>query len=139
MNVEIVALTTEHMNGLSLPRGIDKRAYFSPGSVAFCLLSGGIPVFAGGIVNLAWNRGEAWVLPTPFFRRHLSACLRCMREMLPYMASEYGFERVQATCIKGLSAKLFHHLGFSYEGTMAKFGPFGETCDMYSRIFEVTP
>lgn len=136
--IEVAPLTLAHLDHLPLPAGLDQRAYFTPGSVACCVLKDGAPVFAGGIVNLMWNRGEAWILRTPFLLSHPKTCVRLMREFIPAMAADYGFVRVQATCIKGVSAKLFRHLGFDYEARLAKFGPNGETCDMYSRIFEVT-
>lgn len=139
VNVEITPLTTEHLDALPLPPGLDRRAYFSEGSVAHCVLVDGTPVFAGGIVNLQWNRGEAWIVPTPFLRSHLLTCVRSMRDFLPQMAQSRKFARVQATCIEGVSASLFRHLGFAYEGTLRKFGPRGETCDLYCRIFEVRP
>lgn len=137
MTSEIVRLTNEHLDKLPLPEGLDRRAYFSKGSAAFCVLVDGEPVFAGGVVNLQWKRGEAWILPTPYFRSHFKSCYFILKSFLPFVADEFGFQRVQATCLTGASASLFQHLGFGFEGTMAKFGPAGETCDMWSRIFEV--
>lgn len=139
MNVEIVPLTLTHLSRLPLPPGLDRRAYFTSGSIARCVLVGGEPKFAGGIVNLMWGRGEAWILPTPFFYSHLKSCYRIIRDAIPHMAFRGKFARVQATCIAGRSGNLFRHLGFDYEGTLRSFGPNGETCDMYARVFEVTP
>lgn len=129
--IELVPLTTAHLAKLPTPKGLDTRSYFTPGSVAFCLLADGEPVFAGGIVNLQWERGEAWMLPTPYFRSHLKTCFHAMKSMLPFMADEYGFRRVQATCIAGQSSSLFRNLGFFHEGSLARYGPNGERCDMY--------
>lgn len=137
--IEVVPLTLAHLDYLPLPKGLDRRAYFSDGSAAFCVLEAGSPVMAGGIVNQHWGRGEAWILPTPFFRSHFKTSFRLMKNYVPLLAEGFGFRRVQATCPKGLSSNLFSHLGFSYEGTMQKFGPHGEDCDMWSRTFEVTP
>jgi hypothetical protein len=143
MNCEIVPLNPEYLDKLlegappsMLALRVD-RAYFSPGSVSCCLLADGVPVFAGGIVNLGWNRGEGWFMPTIFFRRNVKTCYRALRKYIPRMALENGFARVQATCVKGVSASILKHLGFAYEGTMRKFGPFGETCDMWAQFFEV--
>ena len=111
------------------------KAYFSPGSQALCLLVEGRPVFAGGIVNLEWHRGEAWLLPTPYFRTHIKSCFRLMQEWLPKMAEWGGFVRVQATCPEESSEILFRHLGFEYEATLKHFGPCGETCSMFARLF----
>src|SRR5580692_9367672 len=104
------------------------RAYFSPGSTSYCILEENEPVFAGGIVNMQWNRGEAWMLPTRFFREHVKLCLKAMRKHLPLLAQDGKFQRVQATCVSGVSSKIFKHLGFHFEGVMLKFGPNGETC-----------
>jgi hypothetical protein len=112
------------------------RSYFSPGSVSRCVLAEGEPVFAGGIVNLMWNRGEAWMLPTAFFRSHVKTCMQAMKAMIPALAKEGGFIRVQSSCVQGVSECMFRHLGFDHEGTIRHWGPKGETCEMYSRIFE---
>lgn len=136
--IEVVPLTLVHLDSLPLPKGLDRRSYFTAGSAAFCVMSDGIPVMAGGIVNLQWKRGEAWILPTPFFRTHLKTSFRLMKNYIPLLAEGFGFRRVQATCLKDLSSNLFCHLGFRYEGTLRAFGPDGETCDMWARTFEVT-
>jgi hypothetical protein len=112
-----------------------KKSYFSKGSAAYCLLADGEPVFAGGIVNLQWNRGEAWITPNPFFRKNLRTCFRILKKMLPEIAARNGFRRVQAVCSIDVSGTLFRHLGFKFEGTLESFGPSGETCMMYSKIF----
>ena len=143
MNYEIVDLTDEYLDKMleDAPQTVLteqlKRAYFSLGSASRCLLADGVPVFAGGIVNLQWNRGEAWILPTNFFRKHIKVCIRSVRFYLPCLAKTHHFARVQATCVKGIEASIIRHMGFDYEGTLRKFGPSGETCDMYSRIFEL--
>lgn len=139
MNVEIVPLTYAHLASLPLPTGLDQRAYFTPGSIARCVLADGVPVLAGGIVNLFWGRGEAWILPTDYYRSHFKTCFRLLRDTIPHMAVRGRFARVQATCLCGVSGSFFRHLGFEYEGTMRHFGPQGEMCDMYARIFEVHP
>jgi hypothetical protein len=137
MQIEIVPLEPAHLDKLPFPEAVESRAYFSFGSEAWCVLSDGVPVFAGGFVNLQWSRAEAWIIPTPFLRQHLRLCLRMMRKAL--YEWPHGFRRVQATCCKGISSRLFQCLGFDYEGTMKCFGPNGETNEMWSSIFEVTP
>jgi len=139
MTYEVVPLTDAHLDHLTLPEGLDRRAYFTPGSVACAVLADGEPVFAGGIVNLQWNRGEAWILPTSFLKQHFKSCYRIMRDAIPHMAHRGRFWRVQATCACGASTVLFRHLGFNHEGRLARFGPSGEDCFIWSRIFEVKP
>lgn len=143
MQYQVVPLTEEHLRQLLADQPPSQhmeescQAYLSPGSVALCLLEYGKPVFAGGIVSMHWNRGEAWISPNPFFRSHLRLCLRILREQMPKLASEWNFRRIQATCINATSARLFHAMGFEYEGNLKKFGPEGENCQIWARIFEV--
>jgi hypothetical protein len=138
--MEIAALTPEYLDrlleGAPPPLAQVGRAYFSPGSVSLCMLREGEPVFAGGIVNMMWGRGEIWVLPTRFYRCHIHSCFRRMLQVLPGLVKSGGFRRVQATCIHGSPGKWLRVFGFDYEGTLKKFGPNGETCDIYARIFE---
>jgi hypothetical protein len=137
--IEIVPLTDAHLSQLPLPEGLDPRAYFTEGSIARCVLCDGVPMFAGGIVNQQWNRGIAWILPTPFMRSHFKTCYQIMRDAIPHMALRGRFRRVQAECVCGASTVLFRHLGFNHEGRLARYGPKGEDCFIWSRIFEVTP
>jgi len=139
----VIDLTIEHLKRLIVlpttgPVTLDtlERSYFSPGSAAYCLLENGHPVFAAGIVNLSWNRGEAWIIPTPFFHSHVKTCFTVIGKQLVSIAKEHKFRRVQVVCGVTQPDTLFKHLGFAYEGTLEAFGPFGERCRMYSRIFK---
>ncbi len=146
MQTNIVPLSYEHLDELGVTMTSLRQAYFSPGSVAYFLLDGHRPVLVGGIVNMMWHRGEIWMLPSYWLTKHVRECSRILRDMVPKMAKEGHFNRVQATCPvisnhNGIwqscnnSVRLFLHLGFSYEGTMEKFGINGETCYMYARLF----
>jgi hypothetical protein len=145
MKIEIVSLNPDLLGKLltPCPRSLSlmapqlQAAYFSPGSTSLCLLADGEPVFAGGVVNMQWNRGEAWILPTPFFRTHLKTCLRSLKAYLSIIALDCGFRRIQATCVGHASDRLFASLGFEYEGLMRNFGPSGENCQMWSRVFKI--
>ncbi len=135
MECKVTPLSHEYLTILGV-RDIDlRRAYFSPGSVSYCLLADNKPVFAGGVVNMQWKRGEAWILPTSWFHKHKLVCLRYMARMLPCLAIEGSFKRIQATCIVNISTTLFDWLGFKYEGTLAAFGPNSETCHLYAKVF----
>jgi len=112
-----------------------EQSYLSAGSVAYCLLENDEPVFAGGVVNMQWKRGEAWMLPTPFYRNHKLICLRYMHRLIPILSIEGNFRRIQATCAINISTTLFDWLKFKYEGTLASFGPNGEQCHVYARLF----
>jgi hypothetical protein len=112
-----------------------EQSYLSAGSVAYCLLENGEPVFAAGVVNMQWRRGEAWMLPTPFYHKHTLICLRYMYRLMPILSIEGNFRRIQATCVINVSTTLFDWLKFKYEGTLASFGPNGEQCHVYARLF----
>ena len=131
-----MCLTHGHLDRLGHNDSESRKSYFSDGSISYCLLADGEPVLAGGIVNMQWNRGEAWMLPTPFFHRHVRVCYKKIKDTIPYMAKIGGFKRVQTTCAVMVSTILFEHLGFVYEATLKCFGPNGETCYMYARFFE---
>ena len=140
MDCKIVPMSHSDFDKLAIPiLGIMARkveqAYFSLGSVAYCMLVDGEPVLAGGIVNMDWGRGEAWMIPTKFFHSHVRTCYRYIREVLVQAACDGKFRRVQTTCPVMVSTVLFKHLGFSYEGTLAHFGPNGEDCHLYARLF----
>ena len=136
MNFILVPLSHEHLDRLGDISHELRQSYFSDGSISYCLLADGQPVFAGGIVNLQWHRGEAWILPTPWFHTHIKTCYKYMVRALPTLAALGHFRRVQATCSISVSPLLFRHLGFYSEGILNAFGPNGETCHMYARLFE---
>lgn len=114
---------------------VDPKVYFSPGSFGYCIVENNEPVFAGGIVKLQWRSGEAWILPTTYFRKHIRICFKVLRDMLPMLAKEGKFARVQANCSIMISTSLFRALDFEYEGVMRRFGPNQEDCFLYSRVF----
>ena len=104
---KIVPLDSYYLQKMGVTDKQVKLAYLSPGSVSYCLLADGEPVFAGGVVDMKWKRGEAWMLPTQFFRDHVKTCFRYMKDMLPLMALNGNFKRIQATCAITISTALF--------------------------------
>ena len=137
MQIKIVPLRLEYLIKTWDTSVEQRKSYFSDGSVAYCLLVDDIPVIAGGIVNMQWKRGEAWMLSTPFFRKHLRFSFCCARNTLVKAAKEGNFKRVQATCVTAAtpSLSLFKHLNFTREGIMKSSGPNGEDCFLYARLF----
>jgi hypothetical protein len=110
------------------------RAYFSPGSTAYCLVIQKVPIVAGGIINFGWNRGEAWLLTSSLFYQYRKTSFKAIKQMFPGLAAIGKFRRVQAVCWNG-SEILFQHLGFKKEATLEAYGPNGQTCDIYARLF----
>jgi hypothetical protein len=112
------------------------KAYLSPGSVAFCLMNNE-PVIAGGIVNLDWHRGEAWLMHTKKFYKYFKTSLQTLKQEFPKVAVMNGFRRVQATSFTD-NEILFEFLDFECEHPGLKyFGPNGETVKLYVRFFGV--
>ena len=147
MKTELVALKPAHVQQ-SIDRNLSEGraqltgvsveelvcAYLSQGSTAYCLKIDGIPAAAGGIINLNWHRGEAWLLHSSQFDGHVKTVLKLMRQLLPEIAQRGNFRRVQATCF-GVPTALLKHLGFEPEGIMQRFGPNGEPAMMLARMF----
>ena len=148
--MEIVSLTARHVReilarnlseGAKMVEGVSPddmiKSYLSAGRAAYCVVDRAVPVLAGGIINLQWRRGEAWILSTSLARDHGRAILKMIKDTLPKLAVMYGYRRVQATSVLD-NARLFSILGFELEAPELRyFGPAGETARLYARFFEV--
>jgi hypothetical protein len=116
------------------------QGYLSQGSVAKSLLFDGIPLGCGGIINIGWRRGEAWLLTNRTFYGQLKTVYSYIFRVFPLMVREGGFVRVQATCFNLHNGNLFRHLGFEMEAShMKKYGPLGEPAALWARVFEEAP
>lgn len=123
--------------GIYYPLPYDElvKAYTSPGSVGVTLLCDESPIACGGIINLSWDRGEAWLLNSPCFWKSLKTTYHYVKNTLPMLARLGGFIRVQATSYNSEHCGLFRHLGFTKEGVMSMFGPNKEDATLYAKIF----
>lgn len=138
---ELTCFKPEHarriidLNGRPTPIPVEEmtRVYTSPGSVALTLMVDGEPAACGGIIDLTWHRGEAWLLTSPWI--DVKSAFRYLKKMMPLLAQTGGFRRVQATSFDLMNTTLFEHLGFKREGVMDSFGPCGESAILFSRIF----
>jgi hypothetical protein len=104
-----------------------------PGSQAMTLLDPD-PVVIGGIINMGWNRGEAWLEKAADYKIRKDA-FRAIRHFVDKLAEIGGFVRVQASSYQSDKCALFRHLGFIYEGARACYGPNRETSYLYARVF----
>jgi|WetSurSiteA1Bulk_404760.scaffolds.fasta_scaffold105920_2 hypothetical protein len=134
-----VVLEQNEREGIILPMsGEDMIAsYLSPGSLAVTMVADGIPVACGGIINVGWSRGEAWILTSSqswFYRKSM---VKEMKSRISELASQGGFHRVQATCFTPGREKFFRLLGFDLETEkgLAGYGPSGETAFMFARCY----
>jgi len=88
-------------------------------------------IAAGGIVDIGWNRGEAWIVVDSSRLSGVRRAIRIIRESYQSMAKR--FRRVQAVCYCD-SDVLIRHLGLEYEATLRAYGPNGEDGRIYARV-----
>ena len=145
--IKVVGFTEDHArdilnrnaeDGIGISSGTSENemigAYMSTGSVACTFLKDDVPVFCGGIINLGWKRGEAWLLISKNFYKHRKTAFRSIMQMLPILAKSNGFRRVQAVTLDG-EGEMLKIFGFEYEGFLRSYGPAGQDVFMHSRVF----
>jgi hypothetical protein len=146
--IEVVSLQPHHVrhivsqnlsenSSLKSSVSVDEmiRSYLAQGSAAYCLFINGMPIIAGGIMNFGWKRGEAWLLSCSLFEKHVKTCYRVIKQMLPGLAELHKFRRVQAVTMTPGEKSLFKHLGFKFEAELESYGPDGQTCYLFKRVF----
>ena len=111
-------------------------SYQSPGSLSFTIMKDSEIIACCGIVNFQYNRGEAWMIPAYRFRENAFSVLKLFKAMLPTVAAQGGFRRIQATGFNNDQDKYFEILGFEKEGVLKSYGPQGEDVTMYAQVFE---
>jgi hypothetical protein len=119
--IKIIGVTPEEMIG----------SYTSKGSIAFTFVINRVPVSCGGVINLGWKRGEAWLLTSALFYKYRLAIIRAIKQTMPLLES--SFNRIQAISVCDNEA-WFSKLGFQKEGLLRCYGPAGQDCFMYSRV-----
>jgi hypothetical protein len=145
--IDVIAFNPDHANlifdlrehyGMKIDYPADKliEAYTSPGSLARTLMVNDMPCACGGIMNMGWNRGEAWLLDGPFTFLHPIALVKSANSVFLRLASLGNFRRVQATCFTEAREGFFRLLGFEYECSMKSFGPSGQQAYIYVRVFQ---
>ena len=107
---------------------------------AYTIVVDGEVVFCGGVVNIGWNRGEAWTLMSKLFYKYPKTCFKICRNQLNKVIEEHKFARVQALVDPKLygGVRFMEHLGFEKEGLLKKYGPQSEDMWMMGRIPERT-
>ena len=93
-------------------------------------------VFCGGVVDMRWNRGEAWTLLSSLFYKYPKACVKTIKNELGRIIREFSFERVQAIVEPedNRAIRFIEYLGFEREGLLRKYLPDGKDMLMYARI-----
>jgi len=133
------ALSIIARNNKKLPIPEEKliQAYLSPGSFAFTLLCNSEAIVCGGIINLDWNNGEAWLLNSAEFHNYPKTAFEYTKAGLALLAKQGKFKRVQAhSFLEHSNCVLLKHLGFTMEALCLKnFGPLGENVSLFAKIF----
>ncbi len=92
-------------------------AYLSKGSIGYTLLADDVPVGCAGIINLNWQRGEAWLLISSLFFQYKKTCLKIIKRMLILMVKTMKLKRVQS-CINvefNEGCLFMEHLGLKWK------------------------
>lgn len=106
---------------------------------SYTMMKDGVPVFCAGVVDIGWQRGEAWTLVSRLFYENKKVCYRVVKNFLKYCFENNQYQRIQSVISPDLDAgeSWMRHLGFTKEGTLRKFGPNNEDVVMYSRVRQI--
>ena len=94
---------------------------------AYTIYDDRTPVMAGGIVKLWGGVGEVWLYLSPWFETHHKTAYKAIKQCWSDALKTNYFTRIQTPVCAALPAnvRLIEHFGFSWEGTMRKWGPEG--------------
>ena len=89
-----------------------------------------------GVMPMWKGVGTVWTLLSEKSKEYGIALTRGVGHHVLMLQEDLGYRRLQATVERGNEkARLWIiQLGFCYEGTMIRYGPGGETHDMYARL-----
>jgi len=112
---------------------------FARSGPAFTALADGVLLGSAGLI-LHWKGvAEVWLLPTPYIADHPLFVFRSFRRCLWEMIRLHRLRRVQALVSADvpINHRWVERLGFTLEGAMPRYGPFGETHLRYALLPEV--
>ena len=116
------------------PAFVDKWYAAWKGKIlAKTLMVDGVPVACIGLALQEWNKAEAWALFSASFKEHILTIYRMVVAGIDYALKNYGIVRIQTTIDPNWpgTVRWIESLGFEYEGTLKKFGPYHEDYLMY--------
>ena len=92
-------------------------------------------VFCGGVQEIMPNVGEAWLMYSVKGRNYINS-FKTAKDLLHQ--AKRRFKRIQATAdpVNKAYSRFLEHLGFTYEGTLRKYGVNGQDMRMYSIVQE---
>ena len=89
-------------------------------------------IACAGVIEFWEGRAQAWALLSAQFPQHVKSVHRAVRQFLQ------GYDVARLECIVDprdpRTVRWAEHLGFSYESTMPKYTPNGESQDMMVRL-----
>lgn len=88
-----------------------------------------------GIHRLWTGTGEVWGIFSPLMRKYPMAWFK-VKELLAYYQDRNGFTRLHAVvrCDWEDANRFISHLGFTAEGVMRAYGPWGADMTMYALV-----
>lgn len=102
---------------------------------AFTIVLDGRPIACGGFALYDKSFAECWafILQTEHGIVVYRNILKKFREMI----EQHKFRRLQALVIDNFESgtKLIEHLGFEHVAPLRKYGPNGETMQLFERVF----
>jgi hypothetical protein len=93
-------------------------------------------VFCAGVVDMLWQRGEAWTLLSSLFYKHPRVCARIVKSELGRIIKDHDYKRVQSIVEPEdtKAIRFIEWLGFEREGLLRKYMPSEKDMLMYARI-----
>lgn len=103
---------------------------------AYTQVIDGEVVWCGGITLTKWHRGEAWLLLSTAFFKHVKESYKAIKAYLSNVMKEHGLVRVQAMIDpeNDRAKRLAEHLGFHEEGLLRSYGPRNEDVLIFARV-----
>lgn len=137
--IEIVKLTPDLLRAID-PQpmqstlGEDHVSALGQAGDAYCVLVDGVPVAAGGLVELWEGRAHAWALLGKQAKHHLLPITRAIRKRL----ASVPFRRIEMAVDAGFPQAIHwaDMLGFECETPepMRAYSPDGRACYLFARV-----
>lgn len=116
---------------------IYQRGLKREGAKAFTAMHEGKIIGCGGIEILWEGVGEGWVVPSIHVADHKRETIEiCIKGLKHILDEDAELKRIHALIMTGFPPgdRLMEILGFTYEGTLKKYGLHGEDYKMYALV-----
>lgn len=134
--MRIVPLTLEHMHRLPPEQIVPEASYESllKIGVGYSLIRGEEVLGYGGVIR-KWNGvGEVWIVTSNELRQRPLLLIRHTKRIIQMIFAGGNFHRLEMHVVsENVTLKRWaESLGFTFEGTMLKYGPDAKNHDLYS-------